>query len=146
MTATQEETTRYNVVSSTYSTAQEYWTLSKDYKLLSTVTNLTEKVGESVVGATGKYTGVNDLTELDSAAKKSAEAVDESASPYLERVFTVTDPAAERLTTFVYTNIVDEKRVVAASEAVRAVVAKNLEVVERNMKIVNPETTVELVA
>ena len=141
MSATQETTTKYTVVASTYSTIQEYWTLSKDYKLVSSVTNLAEKVGESVVGATGKYTGVKDLTALDTVARQTAESVDSTASPYLEKVFTVTDPAAEKLTTFVYTNVIDEKRVVAVNETVRAVVAKNLEVVERNMKIVNPEET-----
>ena len=76
-------------------------------------------------------------------ASKSAAVVDEGASPYIEKVVTVTDPAAEKLTTFVYTNVVDEKKVVAAREALTVLVAKNLEVVERNMKIVNPETTVE---
>ena len=146
MTATaQEESTKYTVVSTTYTTMQEYWTLSKDYKVVSTVTNLAEKVGEALVSSTSKYTGVNDLAELDGVVKPRLESVDSTASPYLEKVFTATDPAAEKVVAFVYTNLVDEKRVLAAREAAGAVVAKNLEAVERSMKIANPETTVELV-
>ena len=149
MTATQEETTRYTVVSSTYSAIKSVLTLSKDYKLVSTVTNLAEKVGESVVGATGKYTGVNDLTELDSVVVPRLSSIDSTASPYLVKANNAVDNLLEdertgKVFTFVNNYVVDEKKVVAAREAVRAAVVKNLEVVERNMKITNPETTVEV--
>ena len=147
MTATQ--TTEYTVVSSTYSTIKDVLTASKDYKLVSNVTNLAEKVGETVVGATGKYTGVNDLTELDAIVVPRLSSIDATASPYLVKVNSVVDNVLEdertaKVFTLVNNYVVDEKKVVAAREAARAFVVKNLEVVERNMKITNPETTVEV--
>jgi len=52
---------KYMVLSSSYSTFKETWEAGKNYKIISSVLPLVEKVGEKAVTLTSKYTKANTL-------------------------------------------------------------------------------------
>ena len=147
MTATSAPT-QYTVFSNGYTTAQELFTQSKEYKGLSLVSNLAERVGASVLTNTSRLTGVENYEQVDKIVRPRLDQADVITSPYVAKTYEAVDFAGAKVKPLV-AKVKALPGVETASARVgiaQGIAAKNLEEVRKRMLIENPETVVEVEA
>ena len=141
------ETPTHTILLSTYESAKDYYNQSRDYKLASSIINLTERVSDVVLAKTSPFTGVDTLEQIDQLIKPRLVSTDVIIAPYVAKSIEIGENAiskAKPVVALAYKVPLVERSVGLYSNigvAAYGSVVKNLEKLSEKLLIENPEVT-----
>ena len=129
----------YTILSDTYSTLKTAWISGKNYKLVSSLEELAETIATKVVAVTAK----TDLASLDSKLTPALAKGDLSVSPMVENTLKFGQERTKQfkpLITVVKVSVPYNTAAAVANYSYE-VAYKQVETIEKAMRIDNPEVT-----